>query len=137
MINKIVVGGFFHHNKHVLLLKRSRKEKIRSGFFEIPGGKIRPNETLVKALEREFMEETGISVKVIRPYHVFSYGSTKIKYNEIDFIVSSKSKKISVFLSDEHEKFVFVKRAEISNYKMSKEMKKSVIKGFDAVKQSF
>ncbi|WP_166246426.1 NUDIX hydrolase [Paenibacillus turpanensis] len=53
----------------------TRKEKLLvirknggpySGRYDMPGGSIEPNETILNALTREFQEETGIVVEVLK-----------------------------------------------------------------------
>ncbi len=51
----------------VLLLKQSQGNK----FWTLPGGKMRMRESLVGALKREVMEETGLKIHSIVLSHVF------------------------------------------------------------------
>ncbi len=51
----------------VLLLKQSRGNK----FWTLPGGKVRMRESLVGALKREVLEETGLKIQSIVRTHVF------------------------------------------------------------------
>ena len=47
-----------------LFLARRRPEKSYGGFWELPGGKVEPLETLEAALARELSEELGIDVRI-------------------------------------------------------------------------
>lgn len=51
----------------VLVVKRSDDSHTNPSLWELPGGKVRANETLDEALVREVHEETGLR---IRPGHV-------------------------------------------------------------------
>ncbi len=42
-----------------ILVQLSKK----GDFYRLPGGRVRPDETLIKALKRELLEELGISVE--------------------------------------------------------------------------
>ncbi|QGQ98707.1 NUDIX domain-containing protein [Paenibacillus psychroresistens] len=41
--------------------------------YDLPGGRVEPNEPLAQALRREFKEETGISITVIENIGVLDY----------------------------------------------------------------
>lgn len=57
-----------------LLIARRPEGKHLAGYWEFPGGKLFPNETLFEAAIREIMEETGLTV---RPeYHWMSVDHT-------------------------------------------------------------
>jgi 8-oxo-dGTP diphosphatase len=45
----------------VLLAKRPR-DKVYAGYWEFPGGKVEPGETVAAALKREIDEELGVQV---------------------------------------------------------------------------
>jgi 8-oxo-dGTP diphosphatase len=63
-----VVTGVLIKDGQVLLARRDEEECPEAHLkWEIPGGKIDRDETVEEALEREFLEETGLTVKVIRP----------------------------------------------------------------------
>ncbi len=54
-------GAIVRRDDTVLLVKRGRPP--RQGQWAIPGGKVQAGEGLREAVEREIMEETGISVR--------------------------------------------------------------------------
>ncbi|AKB73820.1 GDP-mannose mannosyl hydrolase [Methanosarcina lacustris Z-7289] len=45
-----------------LLLRRSENSHTNPGKWDLPGGKVNPDETLKEAVVREVWEETGISI---------------------------------------------------------------------------
>lgn len=65
MENKVVVAlkGIVLHQGRILLLQRSDEDDIGSGTWECVGGKLEFGEDLRESLEREILEEAGISVK--------------------------------------------------------------------------
>lgn len=63
---RIAVGGVVIDRRgaepQVLLIKRGRPPM--EGRWSLPGGRVEPGETLVQAVRREILEETGLDVEV-------------------------------------------------------------------------
>jgi 8-oxo-dGTP pyrophosphatase MutT (NUDIX family) len=55
--------GAIIHDHHILLLKQIEHASGRS-YWQIPGGGIQPDETEEQCVQREMLEETGLSVQV-------------------------------------------------------------------------
>ena len=55
-------------DNRVILVKR--RKPPNQGLWVLPGGKIRPGESQVEAIQREIWEECGVSVKVLAPISV-------------------------------------------------------------------
>ena len=52
-------------------LLTSRPEgKVYAGYWEFPGGKLEPGETVEQALRRELHEELGITIGAVQPWQV-------------------------------------------------------------------
>ena len=60
-------GILFNEKGHVLLQKRADV-----GFWELPGGKVDPGETVEQGAVREVLEETNLQVEVVRFVGVYS-----------------------------------------------------------------
>lgn len=56
-----------------VLIDRRRTESAMGGFWEFPGGKIEPNETVVECIRREIREELAIEVEVKERLMVVNY----------------------------------------------------------------
>lgn len=64
----------------VLLAQRPR-EKVYAGYWEFPGGKVEPGETVAAALKREIHEELGVEVQQAYPWitQVFQYPHATVR----------------------------------------------------------
>jgi 8-oxo-dGTP diphosphatase len=58
----VAVGVLIDPQNNFLLTTRPQG-KVYSGYWEFPGGKFEPHETLEQALKRELMEELGITIE--------------------------------------------------------------------------
>lgn len=63
------------------LLTQRPDGKVYSGYWEFPGGKVEPNESLLHALERELWEELGVHVRQAHPWitRVFAYSHATVR----------------------------------------------------------
>lgn len=57
------VGGIVIGNGRVLLVRRGQEPLL--GQWSIPGGLLEAGETLIAGVEREILEETGLSVRAV------------------------------------------------------------------------
>ena len=62
-----VVGVVINQSKQILLLKHTYRHKYPWG---LPGGWLKRGEQPMQALQREIMEETGMTIEVVRPLMV-------------------------------------------------------------------
>lgn len=55
--------------------------KVYAGYWEFPGGKVEPGETVEQALRRELQEELGITIGAARPWQVevFDYPHARVR----------------------------------------------------------
>lgn len=62
-ISILSVGAFIFNEKYELLVvKKSPNEQIDAGLWTIPGGKIYPQEHILDGLNREILEEVGLTI---------------------------------------------------------------------------
>ncbi|HEU12773.1 MAG: NUDIX domain-containing protein [Thermoplasmata archaeon] len=69
-IPSLTVDGIINEGKSILLIKRGR-DPFR-GLYALPGGFVEYGETVESAIEREILEETGLSVKIRRILGIYS-----------------------------------------------------------------
>ena len=100
-----------------LIVKRSMKARAEHAFWEFPGGRMEFGEQPEEALNREIMEETGLIVKILCPFSVWSFSRDGVnQLVGINYICTSASDNIT--LSDEHTDYAWITKDEISNYNM-------------------
>lgn len=89
--------------------------------LDFPGGKIQEGEaedanasSLIRSLQREVMEETGLEIEVFDPFAVWYHEFPKNhrNYPRVVYLVAFRCKYISgeLRLSDEHNSFKWVDR---------------------------
>ncbi|HEY1097002.1 MAG TPA: NUDIX hydrolase [Alphaproteobacteria bacterium] len=89
-IQKYVVGAYIMQDDTLLLLKRAPGEDFLPDLVELPSGGVDPGENLLQGLEREIIEETGLTITSVDRYiNFFDYtsGSGK-KARQFNFAVT-------------------------------------------------
>ena len=66
---QVAVGAVVFKDGKVLLIKRGKPPARNQ--WAIPGGMVNLGETLQQAAEREFREETGLTIRAGEPIHTF------------------------------------------------------------------
>jgi 8-oxo-dGTP diphosphatase len=129
----VLVGGIISQKGKVLLLKRAMTKKFLPGYWDLPGGKVEFGEEPDEAIIRESREETGLDVHMVEPYNAWSYvakiGNKMEHCTEIDYIMQLKGRKKITLSPDEHSEFKWFGKDELPA-KMSKQLKKTVLKAF-------
>ena len=77
-----VVIGIIIDTENKLLLNIRKQNTTLSGYWEFPGGKIKPQETPDQALFRELFEELGIKIVATDPLDSIEY-----QYAEHDVVL--------------------------------------------------
>jgi 8-oxo-dGTP diphosphatase len=75
-----VVAAIIRRANRILITRRFNDVHL-AGYWEFPGGKVEPNETLTDALEREIREELGVAIRVDDEYFgiTHSYPSRTVR----------------------------------------------------------
>jgi 8-oxo-dGTP diphosphatase len=79
----VAVGVLIKPDGDVLLGQRP-EGKPYAGYWEFPGGKVDPGETIAQALVREFREELGLTVRSAEPWccveHVYPHAHVRLHF---------------------------------------------------------
>lgn len=109
----IVVVGIVVNEKHEILIAQRTAKQSHAGYWEFPGGKVEPGETLDEALHRELQEEVHI-----KPRH--SSHLKTIEYDYGDNAVQLNFFRIEKFSGTAHgaeqQKIRWVTSSELVNY---------------------
>ena len=65
-----VVAAVIQRPDGAFLLAQRPAGKVYEGYWEFPGGKLEPGETVEQALRRELMEEIGVTIATVHPWRV-------------------------------------------------------------------
>jgi 8-oxo-dGTP diphosphatase len=66
---EVAVGVLIDPGGRFLLTSRP-EGKVYAGYWEFPGGKVEPGETVEQALRRELIEEIGVTIGAAEPWRV-------------------------------------------------------------------
>lgn len=113
----------------VLLVKRTTNDRHNPGLWEAPGGKLEQGEDVLRALETEVLQETGL---LVEPTERFVYADSSViavgKYTGFTYLVLFCLGRIvggNFALSHEHEDFAWVTYDEALTYELAPETRKA------------
>jgi len=116
----VCVGAAIFHGDALLLLRRI---PTFPGLWELPGGSVEEGEKLEDALRREVREETGLTVKVGRPFHAFTFEADgqegrRVTIVAVEFLCEIPSRAAIQLAPTEHDCFAWVRQSELSRYQL-------------------
>lgn len=121
-----VVGAVVLLGGRALIVQRP-PESWMGGYFELPGGKVEPGESLAAAVAREVGEETGLAPLAVGAYlgH-FDYDSRGGKpCRQFNFLVEVAP---GAVILQEHIAFAWLAPGELERYPISAEVQ-AVLRG--------
>lgn len=110
----ITVKGIVIYNNKILIMKKFKPSSDGYGYWELPGGGLEYGETPHEALIRELKEETGLTIRVIKP--VYTFTAIRPHYQTVGIGFLSIPTNDHVVLSHEHTEYKFVDSIEIKEY---------------------
>ena len=111
----VAVKALLFDQDKFLLVKRSDRARGEHHFWELPGGRMEFGETPENALQRELIEETGLSANILCPLQTWSFfREEETQIVGITFLCKAESNKVQ--LSSEHDAFAWVRFEELAQY---------------------
>ena len=82
-IVEVAAAVILRADGHEFLLAQRPEGKVYAGYWEFPGGKVEPGETVRQALVRELQEELGITATAATPWltREFTYPHATVRLN--------------------------------------------------------
>lgn len=114
--------AFITNNGKILILKESAKyeDGANSGRFDVVGGRVKPGQHFKDSLIREIKEETGLNVKIKKPFHVGEW-RPKVKGEQWHIIGTYFECTIDddkVTLSKDHDEFLWINPEDYKNHNL-------------------
>jgi 8-oxo-dGTP diphosphatase len=104
----------------ILALKRAADDHSRGGNWDLPGGGYEQGEEVVAAIEREVMEEAGLTVNSLNPIYFASRIGVEAGFFQGDTVFAtcyaSSDWEGEVVLSNEHTEYRWVTPEEFKSY---------------------
>jgi 8-oxo-dGTP diphosphatase len=128
------VGALIIRRGSILLVERGR-EPLK-GYWSLPGGLVEPGELLEQALVREVREETGLRVRAARMFEIFERimrddnGRAEYHYVLADYLCKLEGGELRP--GDDVSRAEWVRRADLSDYRLTEGTLTVIEKAFDA-----
>lgn len=114
--------AFIVYNGKVLLLKESTKyaDGANAGKFDVVGGRVKPGQRFDESLIREIQEETGLEVKIGRPFFVNEWRPVVRgeQWQIIGTFFECFADNDQVKLSEDHDEFVWIDPVDYQKYNL-------------------
>lgn len=128
MVDKLFVAtkAFIMHNGKVLLLREASKynDGTNIGKYDVVGGRLEPGQRFDESLIREIKEETGIEVKIGKPFFVNEWRPNVRgeQWQIIGTFFECFSDTDQVELSKDHDDFIWINPKDFKNHPVIKNL---------------
>lgn len=134
----VVIRKDENNNTQVLLIQRAKNDHYPD-VWEFPRGRCTEGEDLIKCVEREVKEETGLDVIVGQLLEQFKYfrkdDKNKIYSVQYNLLCNLKNPNQEIKLSKEHQAYKWISSFGEAELLLSPELKKTISLVFDDDKQ--
>lgn len=113
---------FIVYQGKVLLLKESAKyaDGTNAGKFDVVGGRVKPGQRFDESLTREIQEETGLKVKIGRPFFVDEWRPIVKgeQWQVVGTFFEGFAESDKVVLSGDHKAYAWIDPKEYKKYNL-------------------
>jgi len=115
-MNTIYVSSCLLRKRNKILITSRPKGKFLSGFYELPGGKLKKDESFIDCIKREIEEEIGLQIheSEIRNLDLITHKYKKTIIIMMVFMVNKWRGKIRC---NENQKIAWISPYEIRKFK--------------------
>ncbi len=140
MLIEVHAGAFVCCHNLVLIVQRARAAEEFGGLWEIPSGKIEPEERLSDACRREAYQETGLVLNPLEAVSAIEYwkhkAGAKIHCVQVNFICPVFGATLpQVQLSEEHCSYKWVALESMGHGLVSPEMQQAWLTAVPRIRQ--
>lgn len=124
----VVVKGLLVRGDSFLAVKRSDYSLSRVGEWELPGGRLEFGESPENALKREFTEETGLKIDVVKTLYTWTVIRNNVnQIVGITFLCKVPEDAVPV-LSREHTEYAWINKDDFCNWELNADIKEDLKK---------
>ena len=127
------MGAIIFENDCVLLVERAG-EPLK-GYWSLPGGLVETGETILAALHREMLEETGLEIEPLYRFDIFerimkdANGRAEYHYILVDYVCKITSGKMTP--ASDVSRVEWVPCAQLKDYKVTAGTSEAIHRAWD------
>lgn len=118
----VATKAFIVHGGRVLILREANayQDGTNIGRFDVPGGRLQSGQRFDESLLREVKEETGLDVKIGRPFFVNEWRPVKNgeQWQIVGTFFECETASDQVVLSEDHDAFEWIGPQDFQQYNL-------------------
>ena len=116
----IATKAFIVHQGKILIVRESSKysDGTNVGKYDVVGGRVKPGEVWEESLKREVQEETGLEIKIGKPFHVSEWRPIvqDEQWQIIGIFFECHTTTDQIKLSEDHDDFQWIDPVNFKDY---------------------
>ncbi len=116
----VATKAFIVYQGKILIVRESNQydEGTNAGKYDVPGGRVKPGQKWDESLRREIKEETGLEVKIGKPFHVGEWRPivNEEQWQIIGIFFECHTQTDQIKLSQDHDDCQWINPADFKDY---------------------